>query len=99
MSRRVPLLKSDEEAQAFLDQDLSDLDFAKAPAVWFQLKPKERALTLRLSSELFDAVKRAAREQGIPYVRLIRNAVERAVMPERAAQAMAPTDRHEPPSR
>jgi predicted DNA binding CopG/RHH family protein len=27
MSRRVPELRTDAEAEAFLDQDLSDLDF------------------------------------------------------------------------
>lgn len=30
MKRKVPRLRTDEEAEAFLDQDLSDLDFSRS---------------------------------------------------------------------
>ena len=36
MSRRVPKMTTDEEAEAFLDQDLSDLDFSQFKPVRFE---------------------------------------------------------------
>jgi len=42
MTRRVPRLTTDEEAEAFLAQDLSDLDFSQFKPVGFKLEKKER---------------------------------------------------------
>jgi len=83
MPRRVPEFKTDEEAEAFLDQDLSDLDYAHARPVHFELRRKDRAVSLRLSEALLVAVKRTAARQGIPYQRFMRQAIERAVAAER----------------
>jgi hypothetical protein len=47
MKRRVPRLKSDEEAEAFLESDLSDLDFSQF---------KSGRLRLRQGSEIEKAV-------------------------------------------
>jgi len=45
MKRKVPRLTTDEEAEAFLAQDLSDLDFSQFKPVRFELeKKKEREL-------------------------------------------------------
>ena len=38
--RKVPEFKTDEEAEAFLDQDLSDLDWSQFVPVRFELKKK-----------------------------------------------------------
>ena len=80
MKRKVPELKTDEEAEAFLEQDLSDLDFSQFKPVRFEFKPKQKSLNLRISEELLDAVRKNAKRQGIPYQRYIRQALERAVM-------------------
>ena len=39
MKRKVPRLTTDEEAEALLDQDLSDLDFAQFKLVRFEREP------------------------------------------------------------
>jgi hypothetical protein len=51
--------------------------------VHFELCLKDKAVSLRLSEALLDAVKRAAVRQGIPYQRFMRQAIEQAVMPEK----------------
>ena len=39
--RRVPRLRTDEEAEAFLDQDLSDLDFSQFKAGQLEYERKD----------------------------------------------------------
>ncbi len=84
MKRKVPRLKSDEEAEAFLAQDLSDLDFSQFKSIRFEFKPKQKSVNLRISQELLDAVRKKAKRQGVPYQRYIRQALEQAVEPKRA---------------
>ena len=80
MRRKVPRFKSDEEAEAFLEQDLSRLDFsAFKPARLFELKPKRKTVNLRISEELLEAVRAQAKRAGVPYQRYIRQALEQAV--------------------
>lgn len=76
MSRQVPHFKSDEEAEAFLEQDLSDLDFTQFKPTKFEFSPKAAQLNMRLPEALLDAVKTKAKEQGIPYTRYIRQLLE-----------------------
>ena len=80
MKRKVPRFKIDEEVEAFLDQDLSDLDFSQFKPMRFEFKPKSKSLNLRISQDLLDAVRKNAKRQGVPYQRFIRQALERAVM-------------------
>jgi predicted DNA binding CopG/RHH family protein len=80
MKRKVPRFKTDEEAEAFLEQDLSNLDFSQFKPIRFEFKPKQKSLNLRISEELLDAVRKNAKREGIPYQRYIRQALERAVM-------------------
>ncbi len=43
---KVPVMTTDEEAEAFLAQDLSNLDFTKFRAIRFERQPKgERVAT------------------------------------------------------
>jgi predicted DNA binding CopG/RHH family protein len=77
--RRVPRLRTDEEAEAFLDQDLSDLDFSQFKAGQLEYERKDARLTMRLPQPMLDAVKRQARARGIPYQRLVREAIEKAL--------------------
>jgi predicted DNA binding CopG/RHH family protein len=83
MKRKVPKFKTDEEAAAFLEQDLSDLDFSQFKPMRFEFKPKEKSLNLRISQDLLDAVRKNAKREGIPYQRFIRQALERAVAPRK----------------
>ncbi len=79
MKRKVPRFETDEEAEAFLEQDLSNLDFSQFKPMRFEFKPKQKSLNLRISEELLDAVRKNAKREGIPYQRYIRQALERAV--------------------
>lgn len=80
MSKKLPVLKSDEEAEAFLEGDLTDYISAENFAqLRFELRPKEKSVNLRISGDLLDAVRKRAKRQGIPYQRFIRQALERAL--------------------
>jgi predicted DNA binding CopG/RHH family protein len=79
MKRQVPRLRSDEEAEAFLEQDLSDLDFSQFKPVRFEFDKKSARVNMRLPEPLLSAVKERAKARGIPYQRFIREALEIAV--------------------
>jgi predicted DNA binding CopG/RHH family protein len=86
MSKRLPVFKSDEEAEAFLDQDLTDYISAENLAPFhFELRPKEESVNLRISGDLLDAVRECAKQQGIPYQHFIRRALQRAVAGKKRA--------------
>lgn len=55
--RSVPRLRTDEEAEAFLDLDLSDLDFGQFRAGQLEYECKDARLTMRLPQPMLDAVK------------------------------------------
>lgn len=74
--RKVPHFKSDEEAAAFLEQDLSDLDFSQLKPSPFEFHPKAAQLNMRLPASLLEALKGKAKERGIPYTRYIRQLLE-----------------------
>jgi predicted DNA binding CopG/RHH family protein len=80
MVKRLPVFRSDEEAEAFLEQDLSDYIGAETlDSFPYELRPKTKSLNLRISDGLLDAVRSKARQEGIPYQRYIRQALETAV--------------------
>ena len=79
MKRKVPRLTTDAEAEAFLEQDLSDLDFTQFKPVRFEFEKKSARVDMRLPQALLDALKARAQARGIPYQRLIREALEQAV--------------------
>ncbi len=80
MHKKLPVLKSDKEAEDLLNQDLSDYISAENLAPFpFEYKPKQKLVNLRISEELLSAVRAAARRRGIPYQRYIRQALEIAL--------------------
>lgn len=80
MSRKLPALRSDKEAEELLDQDLSEYISAENLAPFpFEYRPKQKSVNLRISEELLRAVRAAARWRGIPYQRYIRQALELAL--------------------
>jgi predicted DNA binding CopG/RHH family protein len=78
MKRKVPKMTTDEEAEAFLEQDLSDLDFSQFKPVRFEFQAKAARLNMRLPAALLDAVKSKAKARGVPYTRFIREVLENA---------------------
>ena len=74
--KRIPEFKSDDEAEAFLEQDLSDLDFSQFKPMMFEVAKKEAALNMRLPAVLLDAVRAKAKAKGIPYARYVRMVLE-----------------------
>jgi predicted DNA binding CopG/RHH family protein len=83
--KKVPVLKTDAEAEAFLDQDLSDLDFSQFKPMRFEFQPKTERVNMRLPAELLEAVRRKAEAEGMPYQRFIRATLERAVAGKKRA--------------
>lgn len=81
MKRKVPTFRTDEEAEAFLEQDLSDLDFSKFKPAQFEFERKQAQLNMRLPQALLDAVKARASARGIPYTRFVREVLEQAIGP------------------
>lgn len=76
---KVPRLKSDRAAEAFLAQDLSALDFSQFRPVRFEFEKKSDQINMRVPRSLLALVKARAKERGIPYTRLIRETLERAM--------------------
>jgi predicted DNA binding CopG/RHH family protein len=79
MKKRVPRLKTDKEAEAFLAQDLSNLDFSQFKVVQFEFEKKDDQINMRVPKPLLAAVKARAKARGIPYTRFIRETLERAI--------------------
>jgi len=79
MKKKVPRLKTDKEAEAFLAQDLSKLDFSQFKPVRFEFEKKDEQINMRVPRPLLAAVKAHAKARGIPYTRFIRETLEQAV--------------------
>jgi len=80
MSKKVPDLKTDEEAEAFLDQDLTDyLDLQNFQKVSFEFLPKTERVNLRFSAPLLAAVRAKAKQAGMSYQKYIRQVVEESL--------------------
>jgi predicted DNA binding CopG/RHH family protein len=79
MKKKVPRLKTDREAEAFLAQDLSNLNFSQFKPARFEFEKKDEQINMRMPKPLLAAVKARAKERGIPYTRFIRETLERAM--------------------
>lgn len=75
----IPDMTTDEQAEAFLDRDLSELDFTQFQPLDWERLPRTARITMRVSEALVTALKARAKERGIPYQRLVREAIEKAV--------------------
>ena len=77
MKKKLPKLKSDKEAEKFLEQDVTDyLDVKNFTPVQFEFLPKTKQVNLRFPEQLLMAVQKKAKKEGIPYQKYIRKAVE-----------------------
>jgi predicted DNA binding CopG/RHH family protein len=80
-----PPLKTDEAAERFIDQaDLTRFDLSRFRSMNFEFEKKTARVNMRLPEPLLRAVKAKAQTRGIPYQRLIREAIERALEDESA---------------
>ena len=80
MKKKLPKLKSDKEAEEFLEQDLTDyIDPRSAQRVTFEFLPKTEKVNLRFPPELLSEVRKKANKQGISYQKYIRRAVEESL--------------------
>lgn len=79
MKRKVPRLKTDKQAETFLAQDLSNLDYAQFKPTRFEFEKKDEQINMRVPKQLLAAVKARAKARGIPYTRFIRETLERAM--------------------
>lgn len=77
--KQVPNFKTDKEAEDFLKQDLSDLNFSQFKPVSFEFRTKDTQVNMRFPSELLAAVKSTAAKHKLPYQRYIREVLEKAV--------------------
>jgi predicted DNA binding CopG/RHH family protein len=80
MKKKIPSFKTDRAAAAFVNKaDLSQYDLSGAQLAWFEIKPKDKSINLRVSEDLYKAVRKRAAREGIPYQRFIRLMLEQAV--------------------
>jgi predicted DNA binding CopG/RHH family protein len=79
MNKKVPQLKTDEQAEKFLAGDLSKLDFSQFKTVRFEFEKKDEQVNMRIPKQLLAEVKARAKAMGIPYTRFIREALEQAM--------------------
>jgi predicted DNA binding CopG/RHH family protein len=79
MKKKVPQLKTDEQAEAFLARDLSKLDFSQFKAARFEFEKKDDQINMRVPKQLLAEVKARAKARGIPYTRFIRETLEHAL--------------------
>ena len=77
MSKKFPDLRSDEEADAWLQgADLSEYDLSGMKKVRFELARKDASISLRLPTALLAALKARAAKANMPTQRLIRTMIE-----------------------
>lgn len=79
MKKKVPRLKTDKQAEAFLAKDLSTLEFSQFKPARFEFEKKDGQINMRVPKPLLEAVKARAKARGIPYTRFIRETLERAM--------------------
>jgi len=65
MKRKVPRLKTDKQAETFLAEDLSNLDFSQFREARFEFEKKDEQINMRVPKQLLRAVKARAKMRGI----------------------------------
>ena len=80
MLKKLPILKTDREAEDFVDNaDLSEYDLSGFKPFKFEFAAKDERINMRLPAALLQAVKKKAKAEGLPYQRFIRATLEKAV--------------------
>lgn len=80
MAKKIPKFKSDAEAAAFLEQDLTDYmgdpNFKKFT---FEFAAKDTPITMRVPEALLSSFKSFAKKKHVPYQKVIRMAMEQFI--------------------
>lgn len=80
MSKPLPALTSDAEAEAFVDTaDLTAYDLTAMLLHSFEFAPKTAQVNMRFPEPLLAAVKAQAARKGMSYQRFIRQTLEAAL--------------------
>ena len=80
MKKKFPDFKSDAAAESFVERaDLDEYDFSDMKPMRFELRRKDKSVSLRLPEPLPNAVRERAERAGMPYQRFMRLAIERAL--------------------
>ena len=78
--KTLPPLLTDAEAEAFVENaDLSEYDLSGFKPMRFEFAKKEARLEMRIAQDQLDALKAAAKKQGIPPSRLARILIEQGI--------------------
>ena len=63
-----------------LNKDLSSLFSSGGwKKIKFELKPKNKSITIRISEEMLEAIKEKANDEGLDYQKWIRSSIENAL--------------------
>ena len=79
MKKQFPVLMTDEDVEALLEQDLSEYDFSQFKPANFEFAAKDARINMRLPESLVSAIKGKAALEGIPYQRYIRRVLEQSL--------------------
>jgi len=80
MKKRIPELTTDAEAEHFVGTaDLTEFDLSGFKPVQFEFQAKSAQLNMRLPQALLEAIKERAVAQGMPYTKLVREALEQFI--------------------
>ncbi len=80
MKRKLPELRTDDEAERFVaTADLTEYDLSELRPFQFEFESKSERVNMRLPKTLLDAVKDRAAREGLPYQRFIRQTLEAAI--------------------
>ena len=78
--KKIKKFKNNKEIESFVDKaDLSQYDLSDFKTASFEFAPKSKSISLRLSPQLYEAIKTMARKKGLKVQQLIRQALEKAV--------------------
>ncbi len=88
MKKKILAFKTDAQAERVVaNSDLTQYDLSGRNAVQFEFEPKASQLNMRLPANLLDAVKRRAKQRGIPYPRFVREVLEQSLQGEGSERA------------
>ena len=80
MKKQVPDFTSDAQAERFVETaDLGAYDISDMKPMRFELRRKDKTVSLRLPEQLLEEVRARASRAGIPYQRFMRMAIEQAL--------------------
>jgi predicted DNA binding CopG/RHH family protein len=80
----MPHHYTDEEADRFLEEaDLSEYDLSGFKPMRFEFAKKEARMEVRLPQHQLDALKRLAKEEGVPHSRIVRRFITEGLMKPR----------------